>query len=317
MAAEQNLMSQHSVVGLPDLSNVHQLIDKNRYGPLPATPEEWAKYKLTDEQIKFFNENGYLLGVPVLTEAQVDDLIAELNTLIDPTVRHAGHGLFHEFHLNETNDPSAVLSHALGHWRITPAFHDLVFHPALAITSSQLLNNTAIRFWHDQFFVKPPYYGGNVAWHQDYSYWTRTGPMQHLTIHIALDDQTIENGCLHYIPGSHKWGDTPLPITDRHFKDMESIMTVLTEEQQKNFKPAPMLLKKGQACFHHALTVHGSYANKSNGPRRAAVINVFSDGTRSLTDKSLLDGIPVYPPGTKLEGQFFPLMFDPKTASCK
>jgi ectoine hydroxylase-related dioxygenase (phytanoyl-CoA dioxygenase family) len=41
----------------------------------------------------------------------------------------------------------------------------------------------------------------SVAWHQDYSYWTRTTPMQHLTVHIALDDQRPENGVLQYVPG--------------------------------------------------------------------------------------------------------------------
>jgi hypothetical protein len=51
----------------------------------------------------------------------------------------------------------------------------------------------------------------------------------------------VENGCLHYIPGSHKW--SLLPITSRHFNDMESIQTVLNDEQRKQFKPTPMLLK--------------------------------------------------------------------------
>jgi hypothetical protein len=106
----------------------------------------------------------------------------------------------------------------------------------------------------------------------DYSYWTRTESMSHLTIHIALDDQSPENGCLHYVPGmgerrkgvtenninyysgSHLWYDKPLPITDRHFGDMDSIQTVLNQEQKNSFKPVPMLLKKGQACIHHPLT---------------------------------------------------------------
>jgi ectoine hydroxylase-related dioxygenase (phytanoyl-CoA dioxygenase family) len=86
----------------------------------------------------------------------------------------------------------------------------------------------------------------------DFSYWTRTHPMSHYTIHIALDDQTLENGCLHYIPGSHKW--PLLPITSRHFGDMESIFEILNEEQKKKFKPTPMLLKKGEVAIHHSLT---------------------------------------------------------------
>ena len=68
-----------------------------------------------------------------------------------------------------------------------------------------------MRFWHDQLFCKPAQHGGVVAWHQDYSYWTRTKPMAHLTCWIGLDDATKDNGCLQYLPGSHRW--SLLPIT--------------------------------------------------------------------------------------------------------
>jgi len=139
--------------------------------------------------------------------------------------------------------------------------------------------------------------------------------MAHLTVHIALDDQVVENGCIHYIPGSHKWTNKPLPVTDRHFGDMDSIKTVLTDEQSDNFKPTPMLLKKGHACFHHSLTIHGSFANRSDMPRRAAVVNVFADGVISDSDTPLLDGVPVIPKGSKMQGQFFPLLYDPAAYS--
>ena len=56
------------------------------------------------------------------------------------------------------------------------------------------------------------------------------------------------------LQGSHLWYDKPLPITDRHFGDMDSIQTVLSPDQVKAFKPVPMRLKKGQACIHHPLT---------------------------------------------------------------
>ena len=58
-----------------------------------------------------------------------------------------------------------------------------------------------------QAFVKPAAAGAVVQWHQDYSYWDRTGPMAHLTVHIALDDQTADNGALlHGARAVHVWG---------------------------------------------------------------------------------------------------------------
>jgi ectoine hydroxylase-related dioxygenase (phytanoyl-CoA dioxygenase family) len=167
-----------------------------------------------------------------------------------------------------------------------------------------------VRFWHDQLFCKPAHHGGVVAWHQDYSYWTRTEPMSHLTCWIALDDSDRDNGCLYYVPGSHRW--KLLPVTGLT-GNMDDIMTVLSPEQQKAFQPVPIELKRGQCTFHHPLMVHGSYENRSQRPRRATLINAFRDGVRSASDQELLAGVPPIAPGDKMTGQFFPLLFDPNS----
>jgi len=186
----------------------------------------------------------------------------------------------------------------------------LLWNPALTVAASQLLGG-AVRFWHDQLFCKPPHHGGVVAWHQDYSYWTRTQPMAHLTCWIGLDDATKENGCLHYVPGSHHW--PLLPVTGLA-GGMEAIQTVLSEEQKAQFKPIPAELPKGYAAFHHPLMVHGSFGNATDRPRRAVVINLFLDGTRSASDLPLLHGVPPVPNGQAMGGQFFPLLFDPSAS---
>jgi ectoine hydroxylase-related dioxygenase (phytanoyl-CoA dioxygenase family) len=288
---------------IEDLSQRHDLVSD--LFALPRSRSDWDRYRLSDEQVRFFQENGYLSGIRILNDEEVERLRAELQELFDP--RHPGNDLFHEFHTNESPDPSRVLFHALGAWRIKPGFHDVLWHPAFTVPASQLLDG-AVRFWHDQLFCKPAQHGGVVAWHQDYSYWTRTQPMAHLTCWIGLDDATRDNGCLHYIPGSHRW--ELLPITGLA-GDMNAIQSVLTPEQQAKFKPVAIELKKGEAAFHHPLMVHGSYENRTDRPRHATVINVFRDGVISNTNTPLLRGVPVVGKGQKVEGQFFPLLFDP------
>ena len=279
-----------------------------RHGPvgtlLPSGPADLDRYRLSDEQLRFFHENGYLCGVRILSDDQVEQLRGELQELFDPA--HPGNALFHEFHSNESPDPSRVLFHALGAWRIKPGFHDLLWHPAFTVPASQLLAG-GVRFWHDQLFCKPAQHGGVVAWHQDYSYWTRTKPMAHLTCWIALDDATRDNGCLQYVPGSHRW--ELLPITGLA-GDMDAIQTVLSDEQKRQFKPVAVELKQGYASFHHPLMVHGSYANSTDRPRRATVLNAFRDGTRSASDAPLLNGVPPVPKGEPMGGRFFPLLLD-------
>jgi ectoine hydroxylase-related dioxygenase (phytanoyl-CoA dioxygenase family) len=274
-------------------------------GPMPAHKQEWQQYRLSDEQVAAFNRDGFLAGVQVLDDRQVETLCAELAGLMEPS--HPTQLLFHEYHSNESSNPDTVLFHALGAWRTAPAFHDVLWSPAFLMAASQLLDG-AVRFWHDQLFCKPAHHGGVVAWHQDYSYWTRTKPMAHLTCWMALDDSTRENGCLYYVPGSHKW--ELLPMTGLA-GDMNEIMTVLDEEQRQAFKPVPIELKRGQCSFHHPLTVHGSYENRSDRPRRATLINAFRDGVQSASDEPLLTGVPAIKKGQKMEGRFFPLLIDP------
>src|ERR1044071_2433367 len=83
---------------------------------------------LTPEQLNFFNENGYLAGVRILNESQVAALRKDLAKLMEP--EQSKNRLFYEYHHNESTDPNNVLFHALGAWRISLGFHDLLFNRA-------------------------------------------------------------------------------------------------------------------------------------------------------------------------------------------
>ncbi len=282
-----------------DLSSIHKPISELfRDGD----PE---RYQLSDEQTELFQENGYVAGIRVLTDRQVQALRTELEAFFDPS--HEGRDLWYEYNTNESEDPDRVLFHALGAWRLRPAFHDVLWNPAFTVPAAQLLDGP-VRFWHDQLFCKPAHHGGVVAWHQDYSYWTRTQPMAHLTCWIGLDDASVDNGCVHYVPGSHRWD--LLPVTGLA-NDMDAIHEVLSGDQKRDFEPVPIELKAGEAAFHHPLMVHGSYENRTDRPRRAMVINAVRDGVRSATGEELLDGVPPIRKGEPLGGRFFPLLYDP------
>ena len=234
----------------------------------------------------------------MLDEEQIRVSREQLARFGDPS--NPGQQLFYEYHSNESSDPAKTLFHALGAWRVTAGFHDLLWNPSFLMPASQLLGGP-VRFWHDQIFSKPAHHGGLVAWHQDYSYWTRTRPMAHLSCWIGLDDATVENGCVHYVPGSHKWD--LLPVTGLA-DNMDAIQTVLSDEQ-RNVPSGAIELKAGEASFHHPLMVHGSFRNSSDRPRRAAVLNVFADGVRRIQKITARRCAAILK--DKDRGQFFPL----------
>ena len=195
----------------------------------PKTAKEWEQYMLTAEQVASFQEQGFVSGIKILTDEQVGILNEELVKL--QSVNEEEKKLFYHYESNEAEDPDKILFHAIGGWRVTPGFHDLIWSPAYRMATYQLLGQS-FRLFHDQLFCKPPLHGGVVAWHQDFSYWTFTKPMHHLTCWIGLDDANTENGCLYFLPGSHKWG--LLPITGLT-GDMNAIKNILNEEQKTVF----------------------------------------------------------------------------------
>ena len=135
--------------------------------------------------------------------------------------------------------------------------------------------------------------------------------MSHLTCWIGLDDVDKENGCMYYIPNSHRWG---LLEKESLTGDMDAIREKLTESQVADFdKKIPVEMKAGEASFHHPLLMHGSYENNSERGRRATIINVFSDGVVSNRedDGSNAPGADNYPritKGEKMGGTYYPLL---------
>src|SRR4051812_21573004 len=120
---------------MTDLSNFHHPITK--IFPSPKNKNEWEQFRLSKDQINFYNDNGYLAGIKMLNEQQLDMLRKELNEFTDPS--HPGNSLFYEFNSNEATDPQTILFHALGEWRITRGLHDVLWNPAFVMAASQLL----------------------------------------------------------------------------------------------------------------------------------------------------------------------------------
>lgn len=276
----------------------------------PQSPEEWKQYVLTAEQIKFYKENGYLSNIKILNEEQVDVLNEELANLSEMSEERKK--LFYEYKSNESEDPNKVLFHAIGGWRSMTGFHDLLWAPAYRMAAYQLMGGD-FKLFHDQLFCKPSNHGGVVAWHQDYSYWTFTKPMNHLTCWIGLDDASKENGCLYYVPRSHKWG--LLPITGLT-GNMYAVREVLTKEQLADFdKKTAIEMPKGYASFHHPQMMHGSYSNSSDRSRRAVVLNSMGPNTVSnIANFERMDLLKDFPSmgehGQVLDNKCFPLLFN-------
>lgn len=274
--------------------------------PVADTRADLERWLLPEDKEAAYREQGFLSGVDVLTPVQVAELSRRLEQIRLNLTRYSDR--LYEVEADYLARPDEVVFHFLGAWLIDEWFHDIIFSPQITVPVSQLLGTPRVRFWHDQVFYKPARHPGVVPWHQDYSYWTRSTPPNHITVNILLDDASTENGCLHYVPGSHRWGLLPKVS---FAGDMDAIGERLPPGLRGQFRPVAAPGHAGQASFHHSHTMHGSYANLSDRPRRAVVLNYMGADTRCADGQTpLLKGVPLIPEGAVIEGEYFPVVLD-------
>jgi ectoine hydroxylase-related dioxygenase (phytanoyl-CoA dioxygenase family) len=145
------------------------------------------------------------------------------------------------------------------------------------------LKTPEVRLWHDHIISKPPGDNAHFRYHQDFYGWPLSEPSI-LSCWIALDDATVENGCMHVIPGSHR---DPRFSPEAKRKELEALAkdpTLKTERVKMEERHAsfgvPVELKTGECMFHHCLDFHATPQNTTNRQRRAFVIIYMAQGVR-------------------------------------
>jgi phytanoyl-CoA hydroxylase len=157
-------------------------------------------------------------------------------------------------------------------WKFDPVFEALIRHPAILDVVEALLGPD-LKFYGDQMLLKPPFHGSAKPYHQDSPYWSIDPPAL-VTCWIALDDSTRENGCMRFLPGSHKQGIIPhRHLEGPHIVPEEYGRMDLSEE-------VSVELKAGGASFHHSCTLHETAANTTPYPRRAHTLAYMSARSR-------------------------------------
>ena len=132
----------------------------------------------------------------------------------------------------------------------------------------QLLDDEAYHY-HSKMVLKDAKVGGAWAWHQDYGYWYQNGVLTPnlCSVMIAVDQATVENGCMQVIKGSHKLGRVNHVLSgDQAGADMERV-----EEAKKRLDLVHVTMDPGDALFFHSNTLHASDANESDHPRWAMI----------------------------------------------
>ena len=129
-----------------------------------------------------------------------------------------------------------------------------------------------IILWGMTIFGKPARIGKATPWHQDGDYYP-IEPLETLTVWISLDGSTPEQGCMKFIPGSHR----DHRIYSHHFehRDDYTLAQVIDEDQVDLSRACDIVLEPGQISLHDVYLVHGSGANLSERRRMGLVLRIM------------------------------------------
>ena len=239
------------------------------------------KTDITPEQVTAYRRDGFVYHPGFLTP----DEVAELKTAVFEAVatmgkkKVAGGGI-------EWDEGDAfydrVFTQRLNLWRISPTVKRYMLSPLLGKAMCQLSGVSGYRVWHDQALVKEPF-ANPTAWHLDNPYWSFYSP-QAISIWIALEDATLANGCLFFIPGTHR-----LARYDRNVgigQNMDELFRL--NPDLTGADPVAVPMHAGDCSFHNGLTAHGAGANMTRRRRSAMTCAYMPVGSTFNGQRNIL-----------------------------
>lgn len=231
----------------------------------------------------FYDDNGYLVVNHVFQSSELAAIHQRVEEIIaNPDKAPEGVPIGREG--DTVKDKTSVAAQntdirALAFMvRFDPLFRDFAQHPQLLELVRGLIG-PRIKVFRDQMLLKPP--GGQAKpLHQDQSYFQVCPENDLVTAWIALDDATEENGCMCYVPTSHKHGifeietDPDKPV--HHIPKTNGLALP---------DPVACPVPAGSIIFHHGCTLHNSADNNTNTWRKALILHFATSNAQSKRDQ--------------------------------
>ncbi len=238
---------------------------------------------LTQDQIEFYTENGYLHIPQVYTPEEVEAMRRELDQLIQEwaTTNMGWTGPWRQVYMSPDVEQRSMLTHLHDLHLYSEAWCRAVTNPRLAEAMSALLGPN-VELHHTTLHVKPPETGMPFPLHQDSPFYQHEG-FGYVDAIVHLDDTNDENGCLRFVPGSHKQGHIE-HITQ---VDGQAVSPHLPTDKWRLENTVPCPAKAGDVVAFSIYTVHGSYINRTNRWRRLVRVGYRDPENKQIAGQSL------------------------------
>ncbi len=235
------------------------------------------RYKLTDNEIGSYRKNGFLI---------VDDFLDanELQTWRDAVDNAVENRKGRKFPHSELKSGEAdginkdaayfgnVFVQIINLWQSDEKMKELMFDKRLGEMATTLSQSEGIRIWHDQSLIKQPW-ANPTSWHLDTPFWSFDS-REALSIWVALDDVTLQNGCLYFMDGSHEHTELKEPGIGSNMGEIFKEYPAYSKQS-----PTASVIKAGSCSFHNGLCLHAAGPNMTPGVRRAMTCAYMPDGS--------------------------------------
>jgi ectoine hydroxylase-related dioxygenase (phytanoyl-CoA dioxygenase family) len=220
---------------------------------------------LTEEDKRFFESSGYLVirnATPVEEVERVRGIVASL------VERRAGdeRGDFLDLVGSDRPGEEARLPQILMPIRYAPEIANGRLREDAERIARELLGGPVI-YEGEHIITKPPQISPETPLHQDEAHWGERTDYNSLSIWFPLQDTHEENGCLRFVPGSHK-----LDVQPHRSVGGDPRINGLELAEPQRFQPISEPLLAGGATVHHCRTIHGACSNRSPRPRYAYIM---------------------------------------------
>ena len=221
---------------------------------------------LTTDQTDFYREHGYVVVRDVLSPEQVEEGRRVVQAFVERSRElTAGDDIF-DLEPAHTAEKPAIRRLKTPH-KVHPWFDDLIRSDAILDPLESVLGPN-IRMLGSKLNLKAAGVGSPVEWHQDLAFHPHSND-DLCAIGIALDDCSLQNGCLLVMPGSHKG-----PVIDHH-QDGVFIGAVDVEARGIDVEHATAVeMPAGSIEIHHVRMLHGSAPNRSTNQRRLLLFDM-------------------------------------------
>jgi ectoine hydroxylase-related dioxygenase (phytanoyl-CoA dioxygenase family) len=234
-----------------------------------AVSDTRAEFRLSEAQVNKFWNDGYLMLTDVIGLDEVERMRASMAAILERGIGHESWA--DDFDVGPAGKTVRERALIRDIHRLSPVVNNSTYRRIGESIANQLLG-AGVFFSSSYGFYKPPRVGVSIPWHQGCGFFPMGSSAELLSFWMPFQEVTVENGCLYYIPGSHRSGMLP-HYNYNEDPTLPNLIVIEPRHVEREQDQQACVMGPGGIVFHNSRAVHRSNPNLSPDPRLAVILD--------------------------------------------